>query len=419
MSSRAGLQMLKAGSIDWKPELAPAAAGLRESLDGVDPEALDAALEVEVRRRLDAFLNGILAYRRHPYRRALADPPAVWAEGPMRLLDYGATHPAGQDAPPVLVVPALVNRAYVLDLSERRSLLRYLAAQGLRPILLDWGAPGEVERGFTLTHYIAGRLEPALDVVLALTRRKPVVVGYCMGGLLALALAARREPDLAALVTLATPFDFHAGIGPQARLADAMVGPMTPLIERLGELPVDLLQAMFTTIDPLGVARKFCAFAGVAEPGKPSPADSARADDFVALEDWLNDGVALAGPVARECLAGWYGANTPARGEWRVAGSPVRPEEVRLRALVVAPGNDRIVPLESARALAAALPDSELWVPPLGHIGMIVAGRAEDLVWRPLTAWLHAAFARRSVPTGPGGRRGRSPRAGLKSRGRT
>ena len=63
----------------------------------------------------------------------------------------------------------------------------------------------------------------------------------------------------------------------------------------------------------------------------------------------------LAAPVARECLGGWYGANTPARGEWRVAGLPVDPAALRLPTFVAAPGRDRIVPPESARPLAALI----------------------------------------------------------------
>ena len=106
------------------------------------------------------LIAGIAAYRRHPWRRTLADPPAIWAEGGSRLLDYGG--PAGR---PVLFVPSLVNRAHVLDLDEGRSMLRHLAADH-RVLLLDWGWPGEAERGFTLTDYIAGRLERAIARLL-------------------------------------------------------------------------------------------------------------------------------------------------------------------------------------------------------------------------------------------------------------
>ena len=399
MSSRAGLQMLRAGSLDWRPELA--AAALDANLADGPPEALDAALEAEVRRRLDAFVTGVLAYRRHPYRRTLSEPPVVWEEGATRLLDYGACAAGGRKGPPVLVVPSLINRAYILDLSERRSFLRYLAARGLRPLLVDWGRPGEAERGFTLSDYIAGRLEVALDAALSLGGRRPAVVGYCMGGLLALALAARRESDAAALALLATPWDFHAGGGGRAaRLVAASIAPLTPLIERFGELPVDMLQAMFATLDPLGVARKFCAFSALAAASAEGGDGADRASAFVALEDWLNDGVPLVAAVARECLSGWYGDNTTARGEWRVAGAAVRPEKVSLAALVVVPGRDRIVPPESAEALARALPRAERMDPPLGHIGMIVGSRAEPLLWRPLADWIGAAAKSDATKTG-------------------
>src|SRR5690606_9100699 len=118
----------------------------------------------------------------------------------------------------VLVVPSLINRAYVLDLTAERSLLRWLARQGLRPLLLDWGRPGAEERAFTLTDYVTGRLSRALDATLAEAKAPPVVVGYCMGGLLALGLALARQRALTGLALLATPWDFHAENAAQARM---------------------------------------------------------------------------------------------------------------------------------------------------------------------------------------------------------
>jgi len=66
-----------------------------------------------------------------------------------------------------------------------------------------------------------------------------------------------------------------------------------------------VLRALFFSLDPGLAERKFCSFATW---------ETGRAEDFVALEDWLNDGIPLAGPIARDCLFGWYGANTPVRG---------------------------------------------------------------------------------------------------------
>lgn len=376
-SSRAALPMLRSGSLPWRPELRAGAAALEASLAGVPADAFAAAVEGAVYRRLSALLDGILAYRRHPARRSLAEPPAIWQEGSTRLLDYGER--AG--GAPVLMVPSLVNRAYILDLTERQSLARHLARAGLRPLLLDWGAPGPDERRFDLTDYIARRLDAALDAALAAGGRPPVLVGYCMGGLLALALALRRQRDIAALALLATPWDFHAENAAQAKAAAAAGAAMLPVFERLGEMPVDALQAMFAALDPFSAVRKFVAFANLRPDGEKAAA-------FVALEDWVNDGVALTPGVARDCLVGWYGENEPARGSWLVAGEPVVPEELDRPALVVIPARDRIVPPSSAMALADALPAADRMAPTAGHIGMVVGSAARAQVWEPLADWI-------------------------------
>jgi poly(3-hydroxyalkanoate) synthetase len=359
--------------------LPPAAAAIAAALRaGGSEAAFPAAVLAEAQRQDSALMAGIAAYRRHPYVRALADPPSLWAEGGSRLLDYGAP---GAGGPAVLFVPSLVNRAYVLDLAPGRSMLRWLAGQGVRPLLLDWGWPGEIERAFTLTDYIAGRLERALVAAAGLAGGKVVLAGYCMGGLLALAAAERRGDLVAALALLATPWDFHAGGAEAAGAVGRMLPLLEPALGLSGTLPVDALQVLFALLDPWGVAEKYRGFARLDPAG-------ARALAFVALEDWLNDGVPLAAPVARECLAGWYGANTPARGAWRVAGQPVAPRALALPALVVVPGHDRIVPPASALALAAAIAGARVVTPAAGHIGMVAGAGAERASWGVLRDWV-------------------------------
>src|SRR5258708_11183136 len=108
-SSRAALALLRSGSLPWKPELARAASALRQSVADVPPDDFAVAVDAELRSRADIFLRGLERYRRHPYRRTLVDPPVLWRDGSLRLVDYRPTGRA-----PGLVVPSLGNPPHIL-----------------------------------------------------------------------------------------------------------------------------------------------------------------------------------------------------------------------------------------------------------------------------------------------------------------
>jgi poly(3-hydroxyalkanoate) synthetase len=366
-------------SADWPTSsVAAVLQSIQDAVRGGNLEGSFAAEVVAETLEQDAALiEGIAAYRRHGWRRNLIDPPAIWAEGDTRLLDYGRA-PGGI---PVLFVPSLINRAYVLDLAGGQSMLRWLAGHGVRPLLLDWGWPGETERRFTLTDYVAGRLERAMTEAARVAKAAPILAGYCMGGTLAVAAAQRRPDLISGLALLAAPWDFHSPDPERARQAAAMLPQLEPAFAFNHTLPVDLLQTLFALLDPWSVADKYRAFSRI-------PQDSRRATLFVALEDWLNDGVPLAAEVARACLGEWYGENAPAAGAWRIAGLPVDPRAIRMPTFVAVPGRDRIVPPESAVPLARLIKGAVLHQPASGHVGMVAGARAETALWRPLLEWL-------------------------------
>jgi polyhydroxyalkanoate synthase len=388
-SSESAWQLWKRGSPSSKASSATpdAVAGLFAEIAATgDIASFDKALQREIARRMERLADGVLAYRQSPVQRTLTNPPAVWSEGNTRLLDYGATHKEARarGTRAVLVVPSLINRWEVLDLTTEKSLLRGMAVAGLRPYLVDWGTPDDRERNFDTAAYVA-RLERALAFVAKRARKAPAVLGYCMGGTLTVALAARQPRRVAGLALLAAPWDFHADRTGHAFLV--AVGPLlAEVADRVGELPVDVLQTLFWSLDPWLAVKKFGRFLGMDKAG-----DGAR--EFVLLEDWLNDGAPLAGPVARECLVGWYGQNVPGRDQWMVDGKRIVPAKIKTPSLVMIPSGDRIVPPLSAAALAdpaRGLKNATRLDLPLGHIGMVVSGRARELCWRPLIDWLKA-----------------------------
>ncbi len=335
--------------------------------------------------RLADFYQGVKAYRNHPYRRNVQPPPTVWEKGGCRLADYGP-----DDGWPLLVVPSLVNRAYILDLMPGASLLEFLRGHGIRPLLLDWGEGGGADRHLSLNGLIRERMEPALRWVHQTFGKRPLVLGYCMGGTLATALACLCQNQMAGLALLAAPWAFDQG--------DYSLDHFKSCSQALelgaggiGGLPVDWLQTMFAQIDPLNVPRKFARFARV------DPTSNA-AMRFVAIEDWLNDGVSLSTEVASECLCDWYGGNAPARGAWQVGDVVVRPERLDLPVCLAVPDHDRIVPPASALALGRVLRDCELIRPKAGHVGMVVGQNAEAALWAPLLRWLGHIAAMQKKP---------------------
>ncbi len=349
-----------------------------------------AAIEAEA-----AFLRGIRSWRRHPWRRCLPDPPARWHEATARLLDFGCSGngvgpgpreggpgrggPSEGGDPVVLFVPSLINRWTILDLMPGHSMMRWLSARGVRPMLLDWGQP---EPAFTLTDHIAGRLVRAMEAAAELAGgRKPVLAGYCMGGTFAVAAAALRPDLVSGLALLAAPWDFHAGgIGRLHTLTLARA-VLEPMLRHMETVPVDMLQTLFALDDPTAVAEKFRQFSYL-DP------DSVAARLFVAVEDWLNDGVPLSGTTARECMRDWYGDNLPMRGAWRVAGLAIDPGRIEVPAFVAVPRRDRLVPPESARAIAGQLREATLVEPDSGHVGMTAGRTAPTALWEPLRDWL-------------------------------
>lgn len=389
LSSLAALPLASSGSLSWNASLQAAAAALTPHLAAADPARLAEAVAHAWANRLAAMTRGIAAYRAHAYARDLAEPPTVWAEGPARLLDYGPAN-AG---PVTLFVPSLINRAYILDLSRRRSLLRHLAGRGHRPLLLDWGVPDDPD--LSVGALIAGRLARAFDAAVRIADGPVVLAGYCMGGTMATALTCLRRDQVRALALLAAPWDFHA-VRPDTARTAALLGEALTHLTADGFISVDQLQMIFLGNDPDLVVRKFQAFAGL------DPASDAAAD-FVALEDWANDGVPLAAAAARESFVAWYGENRPATGRWYVGGQAVRPAALRMPALVVTPANDRLVPGPSALALARQLPRAETLQPSAAHVGMVVGPEAPSNLYAPLAAWLerHGAATARTSKQSP------------------
>lgn len=315
--------------------------------------------------RRAAALAGLAAYQAAPRPPRPRPAPVRFRKGRARLRDYGG------EGPPVVVVPSLINPPLILDLAPGSSLLRFLAAQGLHPYLLDWGSPTPAERDLDVT----GHVERLLLPLLAKFERPPLLVGYCLGG--TMALAAASVAPVAGVATIAAPWRF-AGYG-EAR--DGMLvlwRDARPLCGQLGLVPMEVLQAGFWQLDPARTVAKYEAFAAMDPAGDPARA-------FVALEDWANAGAPLTYAAGRQLFEEFLTGDGPGQGHWTIAGRPTGPTTLRCPAIEFVSLSDRIVPAATAAGLEQRVDTGA------GHVGMVVGSRASVQLWEPLAAWLSDA----------------------------
>ncbi|ARS25851.1 alpha/beta fold hydrolase [Sphingomonas sp. KC8] len=313
--------------------------------------------------RLRDALAGLNRYQSAPRPPRREDAPVVARVGRAMLRDYGGS------GLPAVFVPSLINPPHVLDLAEDNSLLRWLAARNVRPLLVDWGTPGPDERALD----IAGHVDQLLLPLLRAVQEPVALVGYCLGGTMAIAAAAHHP--VRSLALIATPWQF-TGFPISAR--DNIAGlwqQVAPTAEALGVLPMEALQASFWRLDPARTIRKFEDFGRL-------PTGDPRIDSFIALEDWANDGPPLTLAAGRELLADLFGANTTGRGAWQVGGNAIDPASVTCPVLNIISLTDRIVPAATAPGIGQSLALG------LGHVGMIVGSRARQALWEPLQHWL-------------------------------
>ncbi|MEG3164866.1 alpha/beta hydrolase [Sphingomonas sp. PB2P19] len=313
--------------------------------------------------RTTRALAGLNAYQDAVREPPMPAMPVAAQVGRVTLRDYGGT------GRPVVFVPSLINPPGILDLSAETSLLRWIATQGMRAFLVDWGTPTAQDRDLDLADHVDRLLVP----LLAGLATPPVLVGYCLGGTLAIAAAA--SMPVAAVATIAAPWHF-AGYGEPARAAlAAMWTAVEPAASALGLLPIEVLQTAFWQLDPGRTIAKYETFARM-------PADSPAARAFVRLEDWANTGAPLPYAAARTLFADCIATDRPGRGAWLIGDTIVDPLRLECPTVEFVSLTDRIVPAATAIGFADRRDLA------LGHVGMIVGGRARTALWDPLVAWI-------------------------------
>jgi polyhydroxyalkanoate synthase len=306
---------------------------------------------------------------------------AVYTDGKVTLWRYrSVAKPSGQ--PPLLIVYAMVNRPYVLDLQPDRSLIRGLLREGVDVWLLDWGTPDRADRWTPLDDYVCRHIDRA---VRRLSDEHGVadLLGVCQGGTLSLCYAALEPANVRRLVTMVTPVDFHTPENLLAKWARGL--DVDRLVETLGNVPGELLNATFLALMPFRLT--LAKYAALADDGN----DSQALANFLRMEKWIFDSPDQPGEAFRGFVTQLFQRNALANGTLELGGRVVDLKRVKLPILNVYATRDHLVPPSASRPLAR-LCGSRAYREvafPGGHIGIYVSSRAGELPGT-VAAWLRA-----------------------------
>ncbi len=315
---------------------------------------------------------------------SIAQTPSevVYRENKLRLLHYVPATPRPFPIP-VLIVSSLINKYYILDLRPGRSYVEYLVKRGFRVYMIDWGIPDARDRTLTLDDHINGYLTRCVQSVLRHARASTLtLIGYCMGGTMALIYAALHRRPVRNLVLLATPVDFH-----NQSLLSLWSRPQYFNVDRLvdvyGNVPAEILYGAFMMLKPMRNITKYVDLLARLD-------DEEFINTFQAFNYWIRDTVPVPGETFRQFVTETYHHNRLVNSRMVLGGERVRLEKVICSVLNVVAERDEIVPPASSIALMELINsrDKELLTVPGGHHSLSIGRSAMRVVWPISAEWL-------------------------------
>ena len=303
----------------------------------------------------------------------------VFEDGIAKL--YRVRPTAKRTGYPLLLVPSLINRWYVLDLRPGTSLAHVVQDACSELFILDWGTPRDEDR-YLSWEDVLDRLARTIRAVKRRTGAPKVgLLGYCMGGTLAAIHAALHPNDIAALVNLVGPIDFSKA-GKLANMVDRRWFD-AEAIAAAGNVSADQMQSGFQALHPTGSLSKWVTLAD-------RYPDHDYREAFSALETWASDNIPFPGAAYVTYIEELYQKNALVHGEHFVKGERVDLANIQAPTMVITAEKDAICPPDAATALLdkVSSADKKLLAVPGGHVGAVVGSKAGTHLYPAIADWL-------------------------------
>jgi putative long chain acyl-CoA synthase len=307
-----------------------------------------------------------------------------------RLRRYGEGSAAPR--PALLLIPPLMVTSEVYDVAPELSAVTALAAAGVDPWVVDFGAPEHEPGGMSRT--LDDHVEAVVDAVArvrAATGRDVHLAGYSQGGMFAYQVAAYLGGEgIASVITFGSPVDIHknlpnVGAAVASRMIQAVRPVIEPTLERIEGLPGAITSMGFKLVSVRKELGQLVDFVQKLHDRQALEKREARRR-FLGGEGF----VAWPGPAFRKFVDDFIVHNRMLSGGFVIEGRTVTLAELRCPVLCFVGTRDEIARPRAVRAIARAAPHAEVFQVDLhaGHFGLVVGGTANRLTWPTVIAWL-------------------------------
>lgn len=284
---------------------------------------------------------------------------------------------------PTLIVYALVNKQYMMDMQQDRSVIKNLLELGLDLYIIDWGYPTAEDRYLTMEDYIEGYINNAVDKICKLNNVDKVnLIGVCQGGTFSTIYSALHPNKIKNLITMVTPIQFDIDDGLLFKWGKYL--NIDNMVDAHGVVPGSIMNSGFNILKPFQLMLD--KYVGVVQ----NIDNPDVMENFMRMEKWIFDSPGQAGETLRQFVKDLYKDNKLVKGELMIGDKKVDLKNITMPLLNIYAEYDHLVPPSASKPLNKLVgsKDTETCSFPVGHIGMYVSSKSQKEVAPKMAKWL-------------------------------
>lgn len=299
-----------------------------------------------------------------------------------RLLHYKSTKSQVYQFP-LLIVYALINKSYILDLQPNKSWVKNLLDQGINVYLIDWKSPAKFDKFTTIDDYVNLFIYECVEIVKNIESVDKISIqGYCMGATMSLIYSSLYQHNIKNLITVAPVVDTEKDRTVIKNMAQYM--DVDKILSQYENFPYELLYSTYASLKPFkqGVNKYLNLFENLT--------DENFIQNFLRVEKWLYDTPAIAGETFRQWIKDIYQKNLFAKNKMIVGENRINLSKIKIPLLNVVADHDHLVSPDCSISLndLVSSPDQNLMRFSTGHVGLIASGYSQNYVLPKLGNWI-------------------------------